>query len=71
MFNTMLDSLGRKKAKENPWFVNARSSQRHKNHEEFQGLTQKPFCDAFLEQRANVPFREERSPAFRHFSLSH
>ena len=36
--------IGEKKAKEKPQFFNARSLQRHINHEEFQGLTQKPFC---------------------------
>lgn len=44
VFNTILDSLGRKKGTEKPWCFNARSLQRHINHEEFQGLTQKPLC---------------------------
>lgn len=44
MFNTVLDSLGRKKAKEKLRFSNARILQRQTNHEELQGLTQTPFC---------------------------
>lgn len=53
----MLDSLGRKKAKENPRLFNARSLQRHINHEEFQGLTQRQFCKCISGTKGQCSFQ--------------
>lgn len=53
----MLDSLGRKKAKEKPCFFNARSWQRHINHEGLQGLSQKLFWKCLLWTKGQCSFQ--------------
>lgn len=66
--------IGEKKAKEKPCFFNARSLQRHINHEEFQGLTQKTFCKCIAWTKGQCSFQgraRDRFPAFFFKSLGH
>lgn len=74
MFNTVLNSLEREKkiAKANPRFFDARSSQRHRNREEFQGLAQGPFCKCTSGTKDQCSFQGRagsRFPAFFFKSL--
>lgn len=64
--------IGEKKAKEKPCFFNARSLQRHINHEEFQGLAQKPFCKCISWTKGQCSFQgraRDWFPAFFFKSL--
>lgn len=63
---------GKKKAKEKPVFFNAKSLQRHINHEEFQGLTQKLFCKCIAGTKGQCSFQgrvQHWFPAFFFKSL--
>lgn len=71
VFNTMRDSLGRKKAKESPRLFNARSLQRPRTREGVQGPPHKPACKCISGTKGQCSFQGGEQRWFPAFSLSH